>query len=79
MFGKKNKIERFKVVIAFSCVGVFAGIILGFLFGLVIAEMVYLVGGSPTEIVPREMAVFLGMGFGSIIGSVSGVILGYKE
>lgn len=58
-----------------SVVGLFAG----FGLGLVIWSLTLIVSSSSFETPPREMVVFLGMAFGSVMGALFGGMVGLKE
>lgn len=74
-----NKGKKLWTVCVYSFLGMLVGVVLGFVFGLLIAEISGLFAEDSFESVPRAMSVFLGMGFGSVIGGVFGGVVGYKE
>ena len=68
-------INVIKKALVTSLIGLFAGLCLG----LVIWAMTLIVSSPDFEILPREMAAFLGMGFGAVLGAIFGGIVGLKE
>ena len=71
----KQLIEVIKKALISALIGLFAGLALG----LVIWALTLFVSSSDFEMPPREMAAFLGMGVGTVIGAIFGGIVGLKQ
>ena len=81
----------FNKVIYKGIVGAITGIVAGLLLGLMIWSLTEAVsfsrtflekspyGGYSSSLPPVEFMAFLGMGFGSVIGSVGGILVAFKE
>jgi len=65
-------------VISKSLVAAVIGLLAGLALGLVIWAITLLISSS-LEMPPREMAAFLGMAFGALIGAIFGGIAGLKD
>ena len=68
-------INVIKKALITALIGLFAGLALG----LVIWSLTLLISSSDFEIPQREVAAFLGMAFGAILGAIFGGIVGLKE
>ncbi len=72
----KKLLNVIKKALITSIIGLFAG----FTLGLLIWWMTTIVSSSGSPSAPsQEIVVFLGMGFGAILGGVLGGIVGLKE
>lgn len=69
--------NRLNSVIIKALIGALAGLISGLGFGLLIWVITVLIGSS-LNIPPREIAAFLGMGFGTLAGGIFGGLVGLK-
>lgn len=73
-----EKMSPFSRMVLGALLGITLGIIFGFFFGVIIAFLARAAGnlGGPgmggDDFIPYEVASFLGMGIGSIIGAVMG-------
>lgn len=65
-------------VIKSALIGAFAGLVSGLAFGLLIWFVTLLLSSS-LEMPPRQLAAFLGMGFGTLAGAIFGGMVGLKE
>ena len=70
--------NRLLSVITKILIGAFSGLLVGLTFGLLIWLITLLVGSS-LDMPPREVAAFLGMGFGTVVGAVFGGLVGLNE
>jgi hypothetical protein len=71
----KQLVNIIKKALISALVGLFSGLFLG----LVIWAITLLVSSSDFQMPPREVAAFLGMGFGTVLGAIFGGIVGLKE
>lgn len=79
MFGFKDAGSKFKNTVLYAALGIVVGIVLGFVFGLIISFLSGLVSSGVEGAPPREIATFLGMGFGAVISGIFGGVVGYKD
>lgn len=70
-----NKLSN---VIKGCLAGAFAGLLSGLVFGLLIWGITLLISSSG-ELPPVEVATFLGMGLGTLVGALFGGYVGLKE
>lgn len=77
-----NKATPLLQIVLKSMIGAGAGILAGFIYGLII-WMLYValvaITGETNSTMPAAIASFLGMGSGAIIGSIFGGLSGIKE
>lgn len=74
----KKKTSLFESVIKKALFASIVGLFVGLALGMVIWSIVHLLATKPDG-PPRELAAFLGMGFGTVLGAVFGGIIGMKE
>ena len=66
-------------VFFYALVGIVGGIIIGFVFGVVIINITFLVATTSYGTPPLELGAFPGMGAGAVIGGVFGGVVGYRD
>lgn len=76
---KTSSSLRFLHVIGYAIIGIFTGIILGFLFGHFIGSILVFTSDGRVGTEMPDVAHFFGMGAGSVIGAIFGSLVGYKE
>ncbi len=74
-----KKLKLFGKILFYGIFGIVTGIIIGGIFGLLIAYIAGLFNTLPREEVPLQLGVFLGMGAGAMIGGIFCGIIGYKD
>lgn len=75
----KKTIHRFLNVVLLGALGIFLGILLGFVFGALIHYLHSFVATEANNIIPLSIATFLGMGVGAVAGGIIGGITVLKK
>lgn len=78
MCDKKN-VHQFLQVVIFGAIGIFFGILLGFVFGALIHYLHSFVATQADQIIPLSISTFLGMGVGAVVGGVVGGVAVLKK
>ena len=71
--------DRLINVIKKALISAIAGLFAGLFLGLVIWSLTLFVSSSDFEMPPREIAAFLGMGVGTVVGAIFRGIVGLKQ
>ncbi len=74
-------LKKFSKVIGVAIFGIVVGILLGFVFGSLIAFLSSVWPGPDLdgENVPLAIGSFFGMGVGAVVGGIFGGVVAYKE
>ncbi len=76
---KKTSFDAFVKVFLYGALGVFTGILIGFVFASLIHVLTFTVGSGATDFPELAFTTYLGMGVGAVIGGVFGGVIGNSK
>lgn len=74
-----KKSDSFTKLVRTSLLAATVGLAAGLVLGLVIWFVTSLFAGNQTDLPPIQLATFLGMGMGTVLGAILGGIAALKE